>query len=165
MTRAEIAGELILTGGTPEKKAHYLPRIASCEILPTALFTEPNTWSDLASLSTRAKRDDDEYIVTGNKTWITHAARADVMTMLVRTDPETSNYSGLSMILCPKPRGRPASAPIARLPLMAKRSNSLAASPICTPDLTKKFWPDGDSASRQTAWQLKLFQTFATQCS
>ncbi len=101
-TRSEIAAELILTGGTQAQKDEWLPRIASAEILPTAVFTEPNTGSDLGSLRTRAVLDGDNYIVTGNKTWITHAARADVMTMLVRTDPATSDYRGLSMLLAPK---------------------------------------------------------------
>ena len=104
-TRSEIAAELIIGAGTPAQKDKWLPKIASAEILPTAVFTEPNTGSDLGSLRTRAVKDGDVYKVTGNKTWITHAARADVMTMLVRTDPETSNYSGLSMFLAEKPRG------------------------------------------------------------
>jgi (2S)-methylsuccinyl-CoA dehydrogenase len=104
-TRSEIAAELILTGGTDSQKAEWLPRIASAEILPTAVFTEPNTGSDLGSLRTRAERNGDSYVVTGNKTWITHAARADVMTLLVRTDPATSDYRGLSMLLAPKLRG------------------------------------------------------------
>jgi (2S)-methylsuccinyl-CoA dehydrogenase len=104
-TRSEIAAELILCGGTEAQKAEWLPKIASAEILPTAVFTEPNTGSDLGALRTRAVRDGEDYVVTGNKTWITHAARADVMTMLVRTDPATTDYSGLSMFLAPKPRG------------------------------------------------------------
>ena len=104
-TRSEIAAELILTGGTDAQKAYWLPKIASAEILPTAVFTEPNTGSDLGSLRTRAVKDGDQYRVTGNKTWITHAARADVMTMLVRTDPATTDYRGLSMFLAPKLRG------------------------------------------------------------
>ncbi len=104
-TRSEIAAELILCGGTEEQKHQWLPKIASAEILPTAVFTEPNTGSDLGSLRTRAVKQGDEYVVTGNKTWITHAARTDVMTMLVRTNPDTDNYSGLSMLLAEKPRG------------------------------------------------------------
>jgi (2S)-methylsuccinyl-CoA dehydrogenase len=104
-TRSEIAAELIMIGGTPEQKAEWLPKIASAEILPTAVFTEPNTGSDLGSLRTRAAKDGDNYVVTGNKTWITHAARADVMTLLVRTDPNTSGFNGLSMLLAPKQRG------------------------------------------------------------
>ncbi|OYW29528.1 MAG: acyl-CoA dehydrogenase [Caulobacter sp. 12-67-6] len=103
-TRSEIAGELILTGGTEAQKQYWLPRIASAEILPTAVFTEPNTGSDLGALRTRGTLDGDHYVVTGNKTWITHASRADVMTLLVRTDPNTTDYRGLSMLLAPKPR-------------------------------------------------------------
>ena len=104
-TRSEIAAELILGGGTEAQKREWLPKLASAEILPTAVFTEPNTGSDLGSLRTRAVLEGDEYVVTGNKTWITHAARTDVMTMLVRTDGATDNYSGLSMLLAEKPRG------------------------------------------------------------
>jgi (2S)-methylsuccinyl-CoA dehydrogenase len=104
-TRSEIAAELILGGGTPAQKAEWLPRIAAAEILPTAVFTEPNTGSDLGSLRTRAVRDGADYLITGSKTWITHAARADVMTLLVRTDPASSDHRGLSMFLAPKPRG------------------------------------------------------------
>jgi len=104
-TRSEIAAELILTGGTLEQKQHWLPQIASAAILPTAVFTEPDTGSDLGSLRTRATLAGDEYSISGNKTWITHAARADVMTLLVRTNPETRNHSGLSMLIAPKARG------------------------------------------------------------
>jgi (2S)-methylsuccinyl-CoA dehydrogenase len=105
-TRAEIAGELISENGTPEQKAYYLPRIADGSCLPTAVFTEPDTGSDLASVRTRAERQaDGSWAVTGGKTWITHAARADLMTLLVRTDPARPGYSGLSMMLAPKMRG------------------------------------------------------------
>jgi len=104
-TRTEIAAELILLGGTDEQKARWLPRLATGEILPTAVFTEPNTGSDLASLRTRAVRDGDVYRVTGNKTWITHPVRADMMTLLARTDPDEKGYRGLSMFLAEKPRG------------------------------------------------------------
>ena len=104
-TRSEIAGELILANGTPEQKAKYLPAIASGAILPTAVFTEPNTGSDLASLKTRAVRQGDKYLVTGQKTWITHPVRADLMTLLVRTNPDEKGYRGLSMLLAEKPRG------------------------------------------------------------
>ncbi|MFN4039040.1 MAG: acyl-CoA dehydrogenase family protein [Erythrobacter sp.] len=105
-TRAEIAGELISENGTPAQKAHFLPRIADGSCLPTAVFTEPDTGSDLASVRTRAERQaDGSWRVTGAKTWITHAARADLMTMLVRTDPAQPGYPGLSMLLAEKTRG------------------------------------------------------------
>ncbi len=104
-TRAEIAGELILHNGTAEQKAKYLPKIATGEILPTAVFTEPNVGSDLASLKTRAVKDGNVYKITGQKTWITHPVRADVMTVLARTNPNEPGYKGLSMFLAEKPRG------------------------------------------------------------
>ncbi|EWY37043.1 acyl-CoA dehydrogenase [Skermanella stibiiresistens SB22] len=104
-TRSEIAAELIRLGGTQEQKEKWLPKLASGEILPTAVFTEPNTGSDLGSLRTRAVREGDVYKVMGNKTWITHAARSDLMTLLVRTDPTSTDYRGLSMLLAEKPRG------------------------------------------------------------
>jgi len=104
-TRSEIAAELIALGGTEAQKQKYLPALASGELLPTAVFTEPGTGSDLASLSTRAVADGDVYRITGNKTWITHAARSDMMTVLARTDPNQTGYRGLSMFLIEKPRG------------------------------------------------------------
>ena len=104
-TRSEIAAELILANGTDAQKRHWLPKIASGEVIPTAVFTEPNVGSDLAAVRTRAVRQGDVYKVSGNKTWITHAARADLMTLLVRTDPNEPGYRGLSMLLAEKPRG------------------------------------------------------------
>jgi (2S)-methylsuccinyl-CoA dehydrogenase len=104
-TRSEIAAELILGSGTDEQKQKWLPRVASGEVLPTAVFTEPNTGSDLASLKTRAERSGGVYRVYGSKTWITHPVRADLMTLLVRTNPREQGYRGLSMLLAEKPRG------------------------------------------------------------
>lgn len=105
-TRSEIAAELILCGGTEAQKQKWLPQLASGETLPTAVFTEPNTGSDLGSLRTRAAKDDNgDYKVTGNKTWITHAARTHVMTLLARTDPSTTDHKGLSMFLAEKTPG------------------------------------------------------------
>lgn len=104
-TRSEIAAELIRLGGTEEQKTKWLPLIASGEILPTAVFTEPNTGSDLGSLRTRAVKDGEVYRIKGNKTWITHAARSDIMTLLARTNPNEAGYKGLSMFIAEKPRG------------------------------------------------------------
>jgi len=105
-TRSEIAAELILCGGTEEQKQQWLPKLSSAEILPTAVFTEPNTGSDLGSLRTRAvKTEDGDWEVTGNKTWITHAARTQVMTLLARTNPDTTDHRGLSMFLAEKKPG------------------------------------------------------------
>ena len=104
-TRSEIACELVLSGGTQAQKESWLPRLASGEVLPTAVFTEPNTGSDLGSLRTRATRDGDDWRITGQKTWITHAARASVMTVLARTEEGTTDWRGLSMFLAEKTPG------------------------------------------------------------
>ncbi len=104
-TRSEIAAELVLGSGTQEQKRKWLPKIACGDVLPTAVFTEPDTGSDLAALKTRAVREGDCYRVYGNKTWITHPVRADLMTLLVRTNPAETGYRGLSMLLAEKPRG------------------------------------------------------------
>jgi len=108
-TRSEIAGELIRLGGTAQQQREWLPGIASGKVIPTAVFTEPNTGSDLASLQTRAVKDGDRYRIFGAKTWITHGARSDLMTLLARTgapdDSSQRGYRGLSMFLAPKPRG------------------------------------------------------------
>ncbi|MGB5076166.1 MAG: acyl-CoA dehydrogenase family protein [Sphingorhabdus sp.] len=104
-TRSEIAGELIANGGTAAQKAYWLPKIASGEVLPTAVFTEPDTGSDLGSLQTRARTTNEGWAVDGAKTWITHASRSDLMTVLARTIPAAKGYAGLSMLLVPKPRG------------------------------------------------------------
>src|SRR5262249_3411023 len=104
-TRSEIAGELIRLNGTDAQKTRWLPAIASVAVLPTAVFTEPNTGSDLASLQTRAVRNGEIYRIYGAKTWITHAGRSDLMTLLARTDASQRGYAGLSMFLAEKPRG------------------------------------------------------------
>jgi (2S)-methylsuccinyl-CoA dehydrogenase len=105
-TRSEIAAELIIAGGTDEQKEKWLPKLASGETLPTAVFTEPNTGSDLGALRTRAVKDENgDWVLNGNKTWITHAARTHVMTVLARTIPDTSDYRGLSMFLAEKTPG------------------------------------------------------------
>ncbi|NNL19270.1 MAG: acyl-CoA/acyl-ACP dehydrogenase [Boseongicola sp.] len=104
-TRSEIAAELIICGGTDAQKEKWLPGLASGQILPTAVFTEPNTGSDLGSLRTKAKKDGENWTITGNKTWITHAARTHVMTVLARSVPDTTDHKGLSMFLAEKTPG------------------------------------------------------------
>jgi (2S)-methylsuccinyl-CoA dehydrogenase len=104
-TRTEIAAELILCGGTEHQKQKWLPGLASGEILPTAVFTEPNTGSDLGALRTRARQQGEDWEITGNKTWITHAARTHVMTVMARSVEGTTDYRGLSMFLAEKTPG------------------------------------------------------------
>jgi len=98
-TRSEIAAELIICGGTNEQKKKWLPRLATGEVLPTAVFTEPNIGSNLGALTTRAIKSKNVYKINGNKTWITHASRAHLMTLLARTDPNSIDHKGLSMFL------------------------------------------------------------------
>ena len=106
-TRSEIAGELISSAGTAAQKSRWLPAIASGQVLPTAVFTEPDTGSDLGALRTRAVRQaDGAWRIDGNKTWITHGSRSDLMTLLARTEPGTRGYGGLSLFLAAKPRGQ-----------------------------------------------------------
>ncbi len=109
-TRSEIAAELIIAGGYRYAKAKNGCRASPpAKLLPTAVFTEPNTGSDLAAISTRAVKNVRRLTaVHGNKTWITHPVRADLMTLLVRTDPKQSGHRGLSMFLAEKPRGNDA---------------------------------------------------------
>ena len=116
-TRSEIAGDLIASAGTDEQKARWLPGIAAGTVLPTAVFTEPDTGSDLAAVATRATRGAaGGWTISGNKTWITHASRSDLMTILARTDQSEAGHDGLSMFLAAKPRGRPDDAfPVAGL--------------------------------------------------
>ena len=104
-TRSEIACELIRLAGTAEQKQRLLPKLASGEILPTAVFTEPNNGSDLANLTTRAERVGDVYKIYGAKTWITHASRTDMMILLARAGAPDSGHRGLTMFLAEKPRG------------------------------------------------------------
>jgi (2S)-methylsuccinyl-CoA dehydrogenase len=105
-TRSEIAGELISLAGTPGQKTRWLPAIASGDVLPTAVFTEPDTGSDLGALRTRATlATDGSWRIDGNKTWITHGSRSDLMTVLARTSMTDKGYGGLSLLLAGKPRG------------------------------------------------------------
>jgi (2S)-methylsuccinyl-CoA dehydrogenase len=109
-TRTEIAGELILSAGTDAQRAAWLPGLVAGTVIPTASFTEPDTGSDLAALRTRAEPGTDAqgravWRLHGNKTWTTHGARSDLMTLLARTDRGAPGYRGLSMFLVPKPRG------------------------------------------------------------
>ena len=104
-TRGDIAAELLITGGTKEQKNKFLPKIASGEMLPCAVLTEPHSGSDMGSFKTRAVENAENYNITGNKTWVTHGARSDVMMLLARTNPNEKGYKGLSMFIAEKQRG------------------------------------------------------------
>lgn len=95
----KLLAPVLWTFGTPEQKAHYLPRILSADDYWCQGFSEPGAGSDLASLKTRAVRDGDRYIVNGTKIWTTHAHFADHMFCLVRTDPTVKPQAGISFLL------------------------------------------------------------------
>ena len=94
-----MCGPVIMEFGTPEQKAHYLPRILSFEDWWCQGYSEPGSGSDLASLGTRAVRNGDEYVVNGSKIWTTLAQHADWIFCLVRTSQEERRQDGISFLL------------------------------------------------------------------
>jgi (2S)-methylsuccinyl-CoA dehydrogenase len=106
ITRPEILTRALLHGGTEEQQAHWLPRLASAETLCAIAVTEPDFGSDVAGLTTSATKTTGGWLINGAKTWCTFAARAEVLLLLARTDPDrTLAHRGLSLFLVEKPRG------------------------------------------------------------
>ena len=106
ITRPEILTRALVHGGTEEQKKHWLPKLASAEILAAVAVTEPDYGSDVAGIVTSATPVEGGWVVNGVKTWCTFAARADVLMLLARTDPDRSlAHRGISMFVVEKPRG------------------------------------------------------------
>ncbi len=106
ITRPEILTRALVKGGTEEQKKHWLPRLASAETLAAVAVTEPDFGSDVAGLKVTATRAGEGWVINGVKTWCTFAARADVLMLLARTDPDRSKaHRGLSLFIVPKPAG------------------------------------------------------------
>ena len=106
-TRTEIASELILNDGTETQKDFWLPKISKGETIPAACFTEPDSGSDLGSITTKAIKDGGKFLISGNKTWITHASRSNLLIILARTNPDILlKHKGLSIFLVPKNQGK-----------------------------------------------------------
>ena len=106
ITRPEIMTRALLSGGTQAQKEYWLPKLASAEVLAAIAVTEPDYGSDVAALNTTATRTSGGWLINGTKTWCTFAARADVLVLLARTDPDrTKAHRGLSLFLVPKPQG------------------------------------------------------------
>lgn len=106
ITRPEILARALIRGGTLEQKNRWLPKLASAEVLAAVAVTEPDFGSDVANLTTSATRKDAGWIINGVKTWCTFAARADVLMLLARTDPDRSKaHRGLSLFILEKPQG------------------------------------------------------------
>lgn len=95
-TNNGIGSQGIILDGTDEQKQHYLPRLATGEIVASFCLTEPDSGSDAASLRTSARKDGDEYLLNGTKRWITNAPSADVFTVMARTNPEEKGARGIS---------------------------------------------------------------------
>ncbi len=106
ITRPEILTRALVYGGTEEQKKQWLPKLASAEILAAVAVTEPDFGSDVAGIVTTAAPVDGGWVINGVKTWCTFAARADVLMLLARTDPDRSlAHRGISMFVVEKPRG------------------------------------------------------------
>jgi len=106
MTRPEILTRALVRGGTEEQKRHWLPRLASAEVLAAVAVTEPDHGSDVAGITTSATPTEGGWLVNGVKTWCTFAARAEVLMLLARTDPDRARaHRGLSMFIVEKPVG------------------------------------------------------------
>ena len=95
----EFIGPILFTYGSEEQKARYLPRILSAEDWWCEGYSEPNAGSDLASLTTRAVRDGDSYVLNGQKTWTSYAHHSNRMFLLARTDPNVPKQAGISLLL------------------------------------------------------------------
>ncbi|MGH9191450.1 MAG: acyl-CoA dehydrogenase family protein [Acidimicrobiales bacterium] len=106
ITRPEILTRALVKGGTEDQKRHWLPRLASAEVMAAVAVTEPDYGSDVAAIATMARPTDGGWLLSGVKTWCTFGARADVLMLLARTDPDRSRaHRGLSLFVVPKPRG------------------------------------------------------------
>jgi alkylation response protein AidB-like acyl-CoA dehydrogenase len=101
-----VVAKLLLQHGTEEQRRRYLPRMATGELRAAMALTEPDGGSDLQALRTVARRDGDEYVVNGNKTWITNARRAGLVAVLCKTDPQADPpHRGISVLLMEKVPG------------------------------------------------------------
>jgi (2S)-methylsuccinyl-CoA dehydrogenase len=106
ITRPEILTRALVRGGTEDQKRRWLPKLATGEVLAAVAVTEPDYGSDVAGLATSATATEGGWLINGVKTWCTFAARADVLMLLARTDPDRSKaHRGLSMFVVEKPRG------------------------------------------------------------
>jgi (2S)-methylsuccinyl-CoA dehydrogenase len=106
ITRPEILARALIAGGTEEQKLEWLPKLATAEIMNAVAVTEPDFGSDVAGVKVTATPTDGGWLINGVKTWCTFGARADVLLLLARTDPDRSKgHRGLSMFIVPKERG------------------------------------------------------------
>ena len=138
ITRPEILTRALVRGGTEAQKKHWLPRLATGEVMVAVAVTEPDFGSDVAGLKVTATPADGHdgtpgWVINGVKTWCTFAARADVLMLLARTDPDrTKAHRGLSLFVVPKPRGDAHGFEFAQDDGAADRPGRLSGRPIDT---------------------------------
>lgn len=101
-TNVGIGSQGLIIDGTPDQKEHYLPRLASGELIASFALTEPGSGSDAASLRTRAVRDGDHYVIDGTKRFITNAPEAGIFTVMARTNPDIKGAGGISAFIVEK---------------------------------------------------------------
>lgn len=129
-----VVAKLILTFGTQEQKDAYLPRLATGELRATMALTEPGGGSDLQALRTTARRDGDEYVVNGSKTWISNARHSGLVALLVKTDPQANPpYKGISILLAEKGPGFEVSRDLPKLGYKGVESSELSFDGYRTP--------------------------------
>jgi hypothetical protein len=111
-----VVAKLIRTFGTAEQQERYLPRMATGEVRATMALTEPVGGSDLQAMRTVARRDGEEYVVDGSKTWITNSRRSDLIALLCKTDPRAEPaHRGMSILLVEKGPGLTVSKDLPKL--------------------------------------------------
>lgn len=98
-TNVGIGSQGIVMDGTDAQKEHYLPKLATGEIIASFALTEPEAGSDAGSLKTKAEKDGDDYVLNGTKRFITNAPSADIFTLMARTDPDTPGSRGISAFI------------------------------------------------------------------
>lgn len=129
-----VVAKLILDYGTPEQKDAYLPRMATGELRATMALTEPGGGSDLQALRTTARRDGDDYVVNGSKTWISNARHAGLVALLVKTDPHAQPaHRGISILLVEKGDGFLVSRDLSKLGYKGVESCEITLSDFRTP--------------------------------
>jgi alkylation response protein AidB-like acyl-CoA dehydrogenase len=129
-----VVAKLLLAHGTEEQRQRYLPRMATGEVRATMALTEPGGGSDLQALRSTARREGDDYVLNGTKTWITNARRSQLLAVLCRTDPDAQPpHRGMSILLCEHGPGLTVSRDLPKLGYKGVESCELSFDDYRTP--------------------------------
>jgi alkylation response protein AidB-like acyl-CoA dehydrogenase len=129
-----VVSKLLLNFGTQEQKDRYLPKMATGEIRATMALTEPGGGSDLQAMTTTARRDGDEFVVNGAKTWITNSRRSQLIALMCKTDPKAEpKHKGVSILLVEHGPGLTVSRDLPKLGYKGVESCELAFDDFRTP--------------------------------